>query len=158
MRLPIHILVAALAAFCASAANDVPVPTSCTPDVNGRMAQLLAANTRNPTDNVMVCGTTSSSSHTQKGGPHGDHQIIPLLVQLPNGSSRPVEVVTNDALDGKVTASAHVVVFAYGQAFFDAPRFAAGVHDVHCSTHAGADNGWVVVNGVKHPTSCGMVH
>jgi hypothetical protein len=34
--------------------------------------------------------------------------------------------------------------------FFEA---AAGIHDTHCSTHPGADNGWVVVNG-ENPESC----
>jgi len=66
-----------------------------------------------------------------------------------------IEVVTNDELDGKVTAPANASVFAYGQAFFSHTRnFAAGVHEVHCATHRGADNGWVVVNGEKHPASC----
>jgi hypothetical protein len=54
-----------------------------------------------------------------------------------------------------VTSPVNASVFAYGQAFFPSGgKFVAGVHDVHCSTHRGADNGWVVVNGVKHPASC----
>jgi hypothetical protein len=74
---------------------------------------------------------------------------------MPDGNLQLVEVVINDALDGTVTAPANVPVFAYGQAFFPKRgRFVAGIHDVHCSTHRGADNGWVVVNGAKHPASC----
>jgi hypothetical protein len=58
-------------------------------------------------------------------------------------------------LDGVVTAPVNAQVFAYGQAFFPSKgRFVAGIHDVHCSTHRGADNGWVVVNGQQHPSSC----
>jgi hypothetical protein len=34
--------------------------------------------------------------------------------------------------------------------------WAAGIDDVHCSTHPGADNGWVVVAGVKAPKGCPM--
>ena len=74
---------------------------------------------------------------------------------MPNGDVRPVEVVTNDDLDGVVTAPVNASVFAYGQAFFPSGgKFVAGIHDAHCSTHRGADNGWVVVDGVKHPASC----
>ena len=71
------------------------------------------------------------------------------------GNTRLVEVVTNDDLDGVVTAPVNAQVLAYGQAFFPSHgRFAAGIHDVHCSTHRGADHGWVVVNGQQHPASC----
>jgi hypothetical protein len=139
----------------ACAARDVPVPATCTPAVNQKLADLIASPPPHPVDNVMVCGVTASSSRTQHGGRHGDHQIIPLRVLLPDGSMKLVEVVSNDALDGKVTAPANAPVFAYGQAFFShTKKFAAGIHDVHCATHRGADNGWVVVNGDKHPASC----
>ncbi len=139
----------------AGAATDVPVPASCTPAVNAGLANLLASHPAQPVDNVMVCGVTVSSSRTQRGGPHGNHEILPLRVTLPDGSVRLVEVVTNDDLDGVVTAPAQVPVFALGQAFFPSGgRFVAGVHDVHCATHAGADNGWVVVSGTKYPASC----
>ena len=137
------------------AANNVPVPAHCTPQVNQKLYDLLSSGQRGSVDNVMVCGITLSSSRTQRGGQHGSHQILPLRVTMPNGDVRPVEVVTNDDLDGVVTAPVNASVFAFGQAFFPSGgKFAAGVHDVHCSTHRGADNGWVVVNGVKHPASC----
>jgi hypothetical protein len=139
----------------ARTSKDVPVPGSCTPSVNQHLAELISSAPATPVDNVMVCGTTASSSRTQHGGRHGDHQIIPLRVSLPDGSMKLVEVVSNDDLDGKVTAPANVTVFAYGQAFFShTKQFVAGIHDVHCATHRGADNGWVVVDGVKHPASC----
>jgi hypothetical protein len=137
------------------AQGNVPVPASCTPQVNQKLFDLLNSGQRNDVDNVMVCGVTTSSSRTQRGGPHGNHEILPLRVTMPNGDVRPVEVVTNDDLDGVVTAPVNASVFAYGQAFFSSTgKFAAGIHDVHCSTHRGADNGWVVVNGTKHPASC----
>jgi hypothetical protein len=140
----------------AQAQRDVPVPASCTSQVNQKLFDLLNSGHRGNVDNVMVCGITTSSSRTQRAGPHGSHQILPLRVTMPDGDVRPVEVVTNDDLDGVVTASVNAAVFAYGQAFFPSGgKFAAGIHDVHCSTHRGADNGWVVVNGVKHPASCG---
>ena len=137
------------------AANNVPVPGSCTPSVNQKLANLLSSNPSGPVDNVMVCGTTTAPSQTQFGGPHGNHQILPIRAVLPDHSTRLLEVVTNDSLDGKVTAPVNAQVFAYGQAFFShtAP-YAAGVHDVHCSTHTGADNGWVVVKGTKYPKTC----
>ena len=135
--------------------RDVPVPQSCTPDVNQKLAELLAQHTTGNVDNVMVCGTTLSPSRTQHGGEHGSHEILPLLVTLPGAGSKQVEVVTNDDLDGVVTAPKGAQVFAYGQAFFDqGSRFVAGIHDVHCATHRTADNGWVVVNGQKSPASC----
>ena len=102
------LLIAAIAVACAGsrawAANDVPVPASRTPDVNQKLAQLLRARQRNPVDNVMLCGTSTGPSQTESGGEHGDHQIIPVRVQLPDGSTRSIEVVTDDDLDGKVTA------------------------------------------------------
>ena len=105
----------------------------------------------------MVCGLTISPSRLQRGGEHGSHQILPLLVNLPGAGSKLVEVVTNDDLDGVVTAPKGAEVYAYGQAFFDqGSRFIAGIHDVHCATHRTADNGWVVVNGIKSPANCSV--
>jgi hypothetical protein len=132
-----------------------PVPVICTPEVNQKLAELVAQQTTKNVDNVMVCGTTIGPSHTQRGGAHGSHQVLPLLVNLPSAGSKLVEVVTNDDLDGVVTAPKGAYVFAYGQAFFDqGSQFVAGIHDVHCATHRGANNGWVVVNGVRFPASC----
>jgi hypothetical protein len=135
--------------------RDVAVPQNCTPEVNQKLAGLLAQQTTENVDNVMVCGVTVSPSRTQRGGPHGSHEVLPLLVNLPGAGSKLVEVVTNDELDGMVTAPKGAQVYAYGQAFFDqGSRFVAGIHDVHCATHRTADNGWVVVDGVKSPASC----
>jgi len=144
-----------LALSSASAQNNVPVPQSCTPQVNEKLGNLLSSGEKQSMDNVMVCGITVSPSRTQSGGPHGSHQILPLRVTFPDSSTHLFEVVTNDDLDGVVTAPVNAQVYAYGQAFFPSKgRFVAGIHDVHCSTHCGADNGWVVVNGQQHPPSC----
>lgn len=141
--------------YSAVAQRDVPVPSRCTPSANQKLFDLLNTDTRRDVDNVMVCGVTSGPSYTQRGGQHGNHEILPLLVKMPDGSSQAVEVVINDELDGVVTAPGEASVFAFGQAFFPSHgRYVAGIHDVHCSTHRGADNGWVVVNGAKHPPSC----
>jgi hypothetical protein len=146
-------------ASCA-AARDVPVPNACTPAVNARLAALIVEGHDGPVDGVMVCGTTFGPSRVQRGGPHGDHQLLPLRVPLDGGATTRVEVVTNDDLDGRVTAPRGASVFAYGQYFRTSLRqrpFVAGVHDVHCATHRGADNGWVVVNGTKFPQrGCGL--
>lgn len=148
-------LTLACAFLPAAAQRDAPVPASCTPQVNQKLSSLLDSGLRGDVDNVMVCGVTISSSRTQYGGPHGNHEILPLRVNMPDGNARLVEIVINDDLDGRITAPANVAVFAYGQAFFPSRgRFAAGIHDVHCSTHRGADNGWVVVNGARHPVNC----
>jgi hypothetical protein len=146
---------AAAASAIARGGRDVALPQSCTPEVNQKLAGLLTQQTQQNVDNVMVCGTTISPSRTQRGGAHGSHQILPLVVNLPGAGSKLVEVVTNDDLDGVVTAPKGAQVFAYGQAFFDqGSRFVAGIHDVHCATHRTADNGWVVVDGAKAPASC----
>jgi hypothetical protein len=143
------------ASIASRGGRDVAVPASCTPEVNQKLADLLAQQTTEDVDNVMVCGTTISPSRTQRGGRHGSHEILPLVVNLPGAGSKLVEVVINDDLDGTVTASKGAAVYAYGQAFFDqGSRFVAGIHDVHCSTHRTADNGWVVVDGQKSPASC----
>jgi hypothetical protein len=135
--------------------RDVAVPQSCTPEVNQKLATLIAQQQSGNVDNVMVCGVTTSRSRTQHGGEHGSHQVLPLMVTVPGEGSTLVEVVTNDDLDGVVTAPKDAQVFAYGQAFFPAGgRFVAGIHDVHCATHRTADNGWVVVDGRKSPASC----
>jgi hypothetical protein len=142
-------------AAAAGGGRDVPVPASCTPEVNQKLADLVAHEAQENVDNVMVCGLTISPSRTQRGGKHGSHQVLPLLVNLPGVGAKLAEVVTNDDLDGVVTATKGAQVFAYGQAFFDqGSRFVAGIHDVHCATHRTADNGWVVVDGVKSPASC----
>jgi len=156
MRIVFRFLPALAVTFFLSGATDVPVPASCTPDVNAKMAQLLARHQKRQVDNVMVCGVATANSTTQPGGPHGDHELIAVQAKFPDGSEKLIQVVTNDALDGKVTAEANASVMAFGQAFFDRTgKYAAGVHEVHCSTHLGADNGWIVVNGVKYPnTAC----
>ena len=137
-------------------ATNVPVPPNCTPQVNQKLYQLLKNGQQQDVFNVMVCGITTGPSRTQHGGPHGDHQILSLRVALPDGSQKLVEVVTNDALDGKVAAAANARVFAYGRAFFsNTHQYAAGLDEVHCATNSRADNGWVVVNGKKYPSgSC----
>ncbi len=146
---------AAPASVVQRSGRDVAVPASCTPEVNQKLSDLLAQQTTDNVDNVMVCGTTISPSRTQRGGRHGSHEILPLAVNLPGSGSKLVEVVINDDLDGMVTAPRGAAVYAYGQAFFDqGSRFVAGIHDVHCATHRTADNGWVVVDGIKSPTSC----
>lgn len=143
------------AALPAAAQRNVPVPSSCTPQVNQRLSDLVHSGQHRDFDNVMVCGVTISASRMQYGGPHGNHEILPLRVTMPGGDVQLVEVVINDDLDGRITAPVNIPVFAYGQAYFPSRgRFVAGIHDVHCSTHRGADNGWVVVNGVQHPVNC----
>jgi hypothetical protein len=159
MRQACCILSLAIALACAGlpavAQRDVPVPFSCTPQVNQKLSVLIVSGQRRDVDNVMVCGITIGPSHYRSGGPHGGHSMLPLRVTMPGGDQKLVNVVVNNDLDGQVTAPEKVTVFAYGQAYFPSQgRFVAGIHDVHCSTHRGADNGWVVVNGTKHPVSC----
>lgn len=154
LRFAALFLCAAIQLPLAHAAKDVPVPSSCTPDVNRGLQELIRSGTRRDVDNVMVCGVATAHSRVNRGGRHGSHHIIPLAVQLPNDGQVQVQVVINDDLDGPVTARRDDAVFAYGQGYLAHGPFAAGVHDVHCSTHRGADNGWVVVAGVKTPASC----
>ena len=134
--------------------GDMAVPRSCTPDVNRGLQQMIRDNPRRNVDNIMVCGVASQHSRVNRGGKHGSHHIIPLAVKLPDDGEVQVQVVINDDLDGPVSANSGDAVFAYGQGYIAHGPFAAGVHDVHCSTHRGADNGWVVVAGVKTPSSC----
>jgi hypothetical protein len=142
------------APFVFAASKDVPVPSRCTPDVNHGLQDLIRSHTRRDVDNIMVCGVSTGRARVHRGGPHGSHHIIPLSVQLPDDGTVQVQVVINDELDGVVTANANDPVFAYGQGYIAHGPWAAGVHDVHCSTHPTANNGWVVVAGVKTPNSC----
>jgi hypothetical protein len=96
-RLPLPTALLSLVAVAlAYSANDVPVPSSCTPDVNAKLASLISSGTHGNVDNVMVCGITVSPSRPQRGGPHGTHEILPITVVFPDKSSRLIEVVTND--------------------------------------------------------------
>ena len=150
------VLVAAAAAVgaCAGPSPAADTAQRCTADVNAPLARLVHDGTTRPIDGVVVCGVTISASRTQSGGPHGDHQILVVRAPFPDGSRPLVEVVTNDALDGPVTAPAGAAVAAYGQYFAPRRRYAAGLHDVHCATHRGAVNGWVSVDGRRYPQSC----
>jgi hypothetical protein len=145
---------------CSAGGKDAAVPRSCSADVNARLAALIGESHDGEVDGVMVCGTTLGPSRPQRAGPRAGHQLIPLRVPLPGGSSALVEVVSNDDLDGRVTAPRGATVFAYGQYFLTSARqrpFVAGIHDVHCATHRGAANGWVVVDGVRYPQhGCGF--
>jgi len=142
------------AAGAAFAAKDVPVPASCSPQVNAKLGQLIAQQSKQDVDNIMACGVATQKTRVQRGGPHGSHHVTTIAVQLPAGQTVNVQIVTNDDLDGPVTAQVNDPVFAYGQGYISHGLWAAGIHDTHCSTHAGADNGWVVVAGVKTPKSC----
>jgi hypothetical protein len=149
------LVLAPLTLLTAALCTAAPVPASCTPDVNANLARLISSGTTHSVDNVMVCGLTTRNSRYQPAGAHGSHHVHSVLAKFPDGSNQLIEIVTNDDLDGVVTSPAHAQVFAYGQAFFDnTHQFAAGIHDTHCSTHRGADDGWIVVNGEKHPRSC----
>ncbi|HEV2642476.1 MAG TPA: hypothetical protein VGT98_07205, partial [Candidatus Elarobacter sp.] len=98
---------------CAPAASDAGVPSTCTPSANDRLARLIAEQHAGAVDNVMVCGTTIGPSRPQRRGPHGGHQLIPLRVPIDAaGGTALVEVVTNDDLDGRVTAPRGATVFA----------------------------------------------
>ncbi len=144
------------AATCAARAQgrDVAVPSSCTPQVNAKLQEMVRAHSRKYTENVMVCGVATKTT-VNHGGEHGSHHIISLTVNLPQDGTVSVQIAINDSLDGAVTAQAGDQVFAYGEGYVTGGAWVAGVHDVHCSTHPTADNGWVVVNGVKTPASCG---
>jgi hypothetical protein len=148
------LVVLAFAAGPALAARNVPVPAHCTPQVNRGLADLIASGTKRDVDNIMVCGVAIERTRVRRGGPHGSHHVTTIAAPLPNGQTVNVQIVVNDELDGVVTARASDSVFAYGQGYIAHGFWAAGIHDVHCSTHPGADNGWVVVAGVKTPQSC----
>ena len=134
-------------------AKNVPVPSSCVPSVNLKLEQMIRARPKGYTENVMLCGVATKTT-VNSGGAHGSHHIISVSVTLPDDGVKLVQVAINDSLDGPVTAAAGAKVFAFGQGYIAGGAWVAGVHDVHCSTHASADNGWVVVNGVKTPKSC----
>ncbi len=136
------------------AANDVPVPSACTPQVNQKLADLIAQHSNRDVDNIMACGVATRKTQVRRGGPHGSHHLTTIAVKLPDGQTVNVQIVTNDDLDGPVTAQVDDPVFAYGQGYISHGLWAAGIHDTHCSTHRGADNGWVVIAGVKTPKSC----
>ncbi len=157
MKRTIRVLLLVLLLFRglpALAARDVPVPARCTADVNQRLSDLIASHTTKDVDNIMVCGVETAKTIVRPGGPHGGHHLLTIAVKLPTGQSATVQVVTNDDLDGIVSANINDSVFAYGQGYVLHGHWVAGVHDVHCSTHRGADNGWVVVAGVKSPKTC----
>jgi hypothetical protein len=143
-------LIALSAAVPAACAQAPQAPQTCTPEVNRQIAALIAQRDRRPVDGIMVCGVTIGPSRPQRSGAHGGHQLIPVRAPLPGDGSALIEVVTNDDLDGRVTAPRGATVFALGQYFHTTARqrpFVAGIHDVHCATHRGAANGYVIVNG-----------
>ncbi|GGH06414.1 hypothetical protein [Silvibacterium dinghuense] len=133
--------------------RDVPVPASCSPQVNAGLQQMIRSHPRGYVENVMACGV-ATGTRVNHGGRHGSHHIITLDVTLPQDGAVKIQVAINDALDGTVSANAGDSVFAYGQGYVTGGLWVAGIHDVHCSTHPTADNGWVVVNGAKTPNSC----
>jgi hypothetical protein len=133
--------------------RNVPVPTTCTPQVNAKLQQMVRDHPKGYTENVMACGI-STGTRVNSGGVHGSHHIITVSVNLPNDGPAKIQIAINDTLDGVVSAKPGDAVFAYGQGYTTGGAWVAGIHDVHCSTHRTADNGWVVVNGVKTPNSC----
>ena len=158
MKLRYQIFVIALLLSCGSKGlfgqgRDVPVPDSCTPAVNQKLQQMIHNPPKKYLENVMVCGIAQKTT-VNHGGQHGSHHIITVLVQLPDDGPAKVQIAINDSLDGAVSAKHGDPIFAYGQGYITHGAWVAGIHDVHCSTHRSADNGWVVVAGGKTPTSC----
>jgi hypothetical protein len=157
MKTPFAVLVivaSALISLPASAqGRNVPVPGACTPQVNSRLQQMIHDQPHGYVENVMVCGI-AEGTRVNSGGKHGSHHIITVEAPLPQNQTVLVQIAINDGLDGVVSAAHGDRVFAYGQGYISGGRWAAGIHDVHCSTHRAADNGWVVVNGSKTPASC----
>jgi hypothetical protein len=157
---PRILLTLLLAATTASAATK-PVPDQCTASVNSDYAAFVSAHAGQEADqdNLMVCGTALTPSYAQKAGRSGSsHHVILLALPTASGSLT-IELDTNDELDGIVTASKGDAIYAYGQAYIDPGTHtkygfttAAGLHEPHCATHTGADDGWVVVAGKKYPT------
>jgi hypothetical protein len=154
-RLAVSLFAAtALLSLPASAlGRDIPVPSSCTPQVNSKLQQMIHDQPHGYVENVMVCGT-ATGTRVNSGGKHGSHHIITVEAPLPQNQTVSVQIAINDTLDGVVSAAPGDHVFAYGQGYISGGKWAAGIHDVHCSTHRAADNGWVVVNGKRTPTSC----
>lgn len=149
----VTIALAAVPCGC-TRAQDVSVPSRCTPDVNAQLARLIATDGHLTVDNVTVCGTTIARSRVIHSR-YGTHHVLPLRAPLPGDGTVPIEVVANDDLDGPVVAPPGATVLALGQLYMPAHgRFVAGLHDVHCATHRGAENGWVVVDGHKYPPHC----
>jgi hypothetical protein len=136
-----------------AAGRDVAVPSSCNANVNAKLQQMIEDQPRGYVENVMVCGTAIKTV-VNRGGRHGSHHIITLSAPMSDGKNATVQVAINDDLDGEVNAARGAKVFAYGQGYVSHGQAVAGVHDVHCSTHRAADNGWVVVDGKKAPTAC----
>ncbi len=136
-----------------AAAVDVAGPSSCTPQVNTTLQTMIRNHRRGYVENVMACGV-ATGTRVNSGGKHGSHHIITLKVTLPEDGVVQIQIAINDALDGAVSAKNGDSVFAFGQGYVTGGAWVAGIHDVHCSTHPTADNGWVVVNGTKTPTSC----
>ncbi len=152
MRSVLLVLAAVTLIGCARGPSAGP-PSTCTPDVNAGLAALIAQDAARPIDGVMLCGTTFGPSRPIGGGPHGGHALIPVRVALPGGSTALVEVVTNDALDGVVTAPRGAAVAALGQYYRTTAGqrpFVAGIHETHCATHRGGADGWVTVDGKRY--------
>ena len=139
----------------ARAATDVPVPASCTAAVNAPLATLVTAGAPEQVDNVIICGTVTRATYFQSSrGAAGSHHVTSVAAPIATGGTLLVQIVTNDRLDGVVSAQTGDRVFALGQFYQTTVRqrpFAAGLHDTHCATHRGADNGWIVVNGDRWP-------
>jgi hypothetical protein len=137
------------------AAPDVPVPTTCTAAVNQQLLTLVTSGSPDEVDNVMVCGTATRATYFQSShGAAGSHHVTSVAAPVATGGTLLVQIVTNDSLDGIVTAQTGDRVFALGQFYQTTERqrpYVAGVHDTHCATHAGADNGWVVIDGNRWP-------
>lgn len=147
-------------------ASTRPVPPACNAEVNAGLLNFLGQQQGGhgaDEDNVMVCGTLVRNGFSQHAGHSntGSHEVLIVAAPTATGSVL-VEVVTNDSLDGKVTGSKGDAIFAYGQAYVDAKpiraqglTLAGGLHETHCATHVGTDDGWVVIAGRRYPSgSC----
>ena len=137
---------AALALLVLAGCSSGP-PASCTPQFNARFAQAIMERAH-VVEGVAVCGVVRGRPY-ERGGEHGLHVYIPVLVEAPGGATYMTQVIPNEELDGRVVVRDGDRVYALGQ--FVYPNYRLGyeglIHDTHPATHRGAADGYVDVNG-----------
>jgi hypothetical protein len=106
--------------------RDVPVPSSCSPQVNDRLQEMIRNHPKGYVENVMACGIATGTRVNHRGQ-HGSHHIIALNVMLPQDGAVKIQIVINDRLDGVVSANAGDSVFAYGQGYVTSGPWAVGI-------------------------------
>ena len=154
-NLLLFLAVILIAADTTPRAKDVPVPATCTPEVNAVLTDIVRHGSSRQVYNVMVCGTAAApTAYFVSQDAQGYRHATEIAAPLTDGTTARIKVLTNDRRDGVVLAKTgdRIIVFGWYNQPYPWEHVDGVINNAFCAIHPDLYNGWVVVNGKRWPT------